>query len=385
MISLIREAARFDASESKSRRHVVRLKLQTLLAEARARSRFYAHDHKRIDALLEETDDDRFFDAFRGLRPVTREDLALGFDRITTDREIDRAALDAFVRAHPGGKGLLRTERGDHVVLPSVDAAVHVVDRARASARVVLLVLFRALFRAFVHAPRTLACLAPFRFFRRRARVVPASYAPSIGERLHRLVAPSVVSFVGENATGAYVGAFSGIARAFVRMLVRVMVITEGALTEALLARIAWARPDMLFGLPSRIEALALAKSAGAITLEPSVVYLTGERVGEDTARTIARAFPRAVLIETFGVAEIPAIATTCHACGALHVLEDLVHLETQDATGAPCRPGHVAARTYATALGNYTTPLIRYALESEVTPLPDAGCPLRTARIRIR
>ena len=70
MISLLRAANRFDASDAKTRRHVVRLKLTALLAEARARSRFYARDRQTMDALLTETDDDRFFETFRALRPL---------------------------------------------------------------------------------------------------------------------------------------------------------------------------------------------------------------------------------------------------------------------------------------------------------------------------
>lgn len=385
MISLFREAVRFDASEPQRRRHVIRLELASLIAEARSRSRFYARDRQVMDALLEEPEDDRFFDAFRALRPVTRADLVTSFDRITTDREIDRAAVTAFTRTHPDGAGMLRTERGDHVVFGAERDELRVVDRARTTARVAMLVLFRALLRAMRHAPRTLA-LVPFlhALFPRAYRRAQSPHTPSLARRIRRFFLPGALVFASDGTLRAYTAALSGATRGLFRALTDLHLVREEALSEETLACIAWQRPELVFGRPRRIEALAEAQLAGTLRIDPLVICFRAEP-SERARALVARAFPRAVVVVTYGTREIRAIATTCHECGALHVLEDLCYLELLDAHGQPSRPNRPANKVYATPLRNYTTPLLRYEVTDEITLLPDAGCSLRTARIRVR
>ena len=397
MISLLRAANRFDASDAKTRRHVVRLKLTALLAEARARSRFYARDRQTMDALLTETDDDRFFETFRALRPLEKSELVESFDRIATDREIDLAAIEAWDRTHPDGTGVFRTSRGDHQIIKTSGTSgttVYIVDRVANIKRVMATVLFRALFRTLFRTGAWLV-LVPFlrplyRLFRKR--VTPrtpkkpvAPYRPSLGARLLRFIRPSLVVFVHRGNRSVYRGTTSSSQPLVVRMIVDIHLVSHEEPLATILARTQWQQPELIFGLPSRVEWLARAQIEGSLAIDPVAVYVGGETFHPELRETLRVAWPNALVLNTYGATETKAIATACHECGELHVLEDFVYLELEDEHGRPVGVGEPAARVYCTGLLNQTTPVVRYAMTDVIERLPDAGCKLRTARIRVR
>jgi phenylacetate-CoA ligase len=71
---------------------------------------------------------------------------------------------------------------------------------------------------------------------------------------------------------------------------------------------------------------------------------------------------------------ELGTIALQCPESENLHVQAEFVLLEVLDAAGRPCRPGETG-RVVVTALHNFATPLIRYALGDYATVAGPCAC----------
>lgn len=376
MIGAIRDARRFEASDDATRRRVTRARLCALLVEARARSRFYARDRRTIEALLDAPDDEAFFSAFRALHPLERRDLAESLARITTDREIDRASVEAFARTAEGATDAMRTARGDHRVFETdyaPGAPIRVVDRAASIARTRAVVLHRTLFSPLARA-RALLALVPVLHALVRPRRGTSAFTPTLRDHVARWLVPSIVVI---GAKGAH-RSFHPLARGAGPRTHRLALEDEDALD-----RLAWLAPRVLVGAPGHLAHVVDACARGRVRLAPSVVSVIGV-LDAPQRDAIARTMPGARLVESLGAEGSRPIATTCATCGALHLHEDLAYVELLSREDAPVGEGEIAAKVRYTDLHNVTTPLIRLELGLRLERLPDVGCRARTMRVRV-
>ncbi|MFO0724661.1 MAG: AMP-binding protein [Myxococcota bacterium] len=146
-------------------------------------------------------------------------------------------------------------------------------------------------------------------------------------------------------------------------------------------------RPHYLHGYATFVEALAHERSEGRLAIDPEFISLGSEPVSIHARQSIARAFPRAQIVETYGATEALAMANQCSA-GRLHVNEDLVILEPVDASGRPVPVGERSDKVYVTNLMNHAQPLLRYEIGDSVTILDDecpCGSPMRSIRVEGR
>lgn len=143
-------------------------------------------------------------------------------------------------------------------------------------------------------------------------------------------------------------------------------------------------RPHYIHGYATFVEALAHERSAGRLAIDPEFVSLGSEPVTTSGRETIAKAFPRAQIVETYGATECLAIANQC-AAGRLHVNEDLAILEAVDAAGRPVPVGQRSDKVYLTNLVNHVQPLLRYEISDAITIMPGdcpCGSPMTSIRI---
>jgi phenylacetate-coenzyme A ligase PaaK-like adenylate-forming protein len=397
MLSRFREAARFDAADAVTRRALVRGRLEAMLRWCRDESPFYARYADAIDAVLAEPDNERFFAAYAGLPALTKQHMVDDFDALMTDRELSRARVEAFDAEHGDGLGILETARGAHQAIKTSGTSgtmVFVVDSVRCIKEVMSLLLFRALLRVLYQTgmwPVFLPFMRPLYRLARRLRrgavegAAPTPLPPSVGERLARFFRPSLLVFVHRGNRSVYRGTTSHSQPLWVRLLMHIRVLSHEETLNTILRRTQWQQPEFIFGLPSRIGWLARAQLRGELRIDPLAVYVGGETLHAELLDLYKRAWPRTVVINTYGATETKGMATACAECGELHVLEDIVHLELYDAQGGPVAAGDVADQVFCTGLWNRVTPVLRYAMTDRIEVLPDAGCRWRTQRIRVR
>ena len=398
----IRDARRFDRLETKERLTQVRERLQSLLAYCVAESAHYRDLRGQIEPLLGERDDARFFAGFAALPPLTKDQLVHDFERVVTDPELTLSRVQGFDSEHTDGLGVLETSRGAHQVLKTSGTSgtlVYVVDRVDTIKQVMSLLLYRALVRVLVTArmwPVLLPLVRPFfRLFRGLLRGAPPRHgapgtkpvpplAPGLLERVTRFFQPSILVFVHRGNRSVYRGTTAHSQPLWARLLLHVRVLSHEESLETILARAGWQQPEFMFGLPSRIEWLARAQLEGRLAIDPLAVYVGGETLHAELLDLFRKAWPRSVVINTYGATETKAIATACGECGELHVLEDIVHLELYGEGGRPLQEGEFAHDVYCTGIWNRVLPVVRYAMTDRIQLLGDIGCAWRTRRIRV-
>jgi phenylacetate-coenzyme A ligase PaaK-like adenylate-forming protein len=360
----LRQARAFDRASPEERRRLVRGKIERVARTALERSRRYAGERGApLARMLAAASDDAFFSAFAELAPLRKADLIADFDQICTDPEVTLARVAALDAAHPNGDAVLRTRRGTYNIKKTSGTSgkiVYQVDTLASQRTIMTLLIERALVRTLTHVGGV-AMLVPFP---RRARLV---------------------IFVHRGNRSVYQSATSQGAPRWARAFLDAHIVEHDASLDEILARVERVKPELLFGLPSRIEWLARAQAAGKLRIEPRVVFIGGETFHESFAQACTRAWPHCAIINTYGMTETKAIATACPECRELHLCEDIVHLELLDERGAPCEPDREAARVFATSLWNFTVPILRYEIEDRIVLLADAGCRRRSRRIRVR
>ncbi|MFO0696326.1 MAG: hypothetical protein U0230_22360 [Polyangiales bacterium] len=396
MLAGLLEANAFDHADDATRRRATMERLRELVRHVLAHSRFYARDRAILETLLGETEPERFFALYRQVKPLTKDDLVDSFDALVTDPALPKAKVKAFDEAHGDGKAVLESSDGPCQVLKTSGTSgkvVYVVDRVSNIRTVMSVLLFRTLVRVLWVA-RMWPVLLPFgrplyRLFRGRHGLprrgsLSTVHRPTLGARIARFFRPAVLVFVHRGNRSVYRGTTSFSQPLWTRLLLGVHVLSHEESLTGILARTQWLDPEFVFGLPSRIEWLARAKIAGEIAIDPLAIYVGGETLHDDLKSLFRRAWPHALLINTYGATETKAIATACAECGELHLLEDIVHVELYDAEGRPTAAGSAAEQVFVTSLRNEVLPVLRYAMTDRVVPLPDAGCRWRTRRIRV-
>ncbi|MDP6952364.1 MAG: AMP-binding protein, partial [Alphaproteobacteria bacterium] len=131
---------------------------------------------------------------------------------------------------------------------------------------------------------------------------------------------------------------------------------------DALLDRLIEEEPEYLTAHPYTL--LGLLDESERTGLRPArlqKVRTLGEAL-EPRIREKARRLWNVPVIDLYGAMEVGFIALQCPESEGLHVMAEGVLLEVVDDAGEPCAPGTVG-RVVVTALENYASPLIRYAL----------------------
>lgn len=392
-IGEMREANRFDHAEPEVRRANVVERLRALVAHALASSEFYRRDRAVLESLVVEHDEERFLRQFRDVTPLQKHELTSSFDTIVTDESLTLERCAGFDASHAAGDAVLTDGRGEAVQVIKTSGTsgtvVYIVDRVANIRRVMTTVLFRALFR---YAFRTglLAYFLPFarpllRLFRRSPGVKKRRHgALSFGERLARFARPAVLVFVHRGNRSVYRGTTKHSQPWFVRPIAHIELVSHESSLDTILDRTEEIDPEFIFGLPSRLEWLARAQLRGELAIDPLAIYVGGETLRSDLVDLFTAAWPRAHVVNTYGATETKVIAIACPECRELHLLEDVVHLELYREDGTETGVGETADHVYATALRNQLLPVFRYAMTDRIVPLADAGCRIRTRRIRV-
>lgn len=373
-------ASRFDQLSGPRRRAAVRRELEALVRHCLAHARHYDHDALR-SLVASGMSDDEFFARWRAVPVLSKSDLVEHFDALCTDPEITRQRVEAFDRENATGDASLMTSRGPHTVKKTSGTSgkvVYTVDTLETQRRVMALLLMRALFRVLWRR-RALSLVLPGA---RQVRV--ALSRRGVGRRRALGRVPLLV-FVHRGNRSVYQGASGRSLPLFARALASVDIVSHEESLTTLIDRAARREPELIYGLPSRIEWLARAQERGELDLDPEAVYVGGETLYPEIRDRLRRAWPNAAIINTYGTTETKPIAIACPECHELHLCEDLVFLELLDEDGEEIVAGQTAARVLATSLWNKTVPVLRYELADRIELLDDAGCRVRTRRIRVR
>jgi protein-S-isoprenylcysteine O-methyltransferase Ste14/phenylacetate-coenzyme A ligase PaaK-like adenylate-forming protein len=394
-LGLIRRARRFDRLEPAGRRAQVRRRIEALVRACLDGSAFYRQRSAELLAQLLAADtNDRFFELFGQLPALGKADLAERFDAIVTDPEIRLERVAAFDREHPEGRSYLRTARGQHSVLKTSGTSgkiVYILDNAATQRGSVTLVLYRALLRV-LWRKRALHLIVPFgkplvaigRLILGRGRRPAGKLRRSFGQRLLQALRPSLLVFVHRGNRSVYRSATGKTLPLWMRLIVNIEIISHEESLQSILEKTEALQPELIFGLPSRIEWLARAQQKGELAIAPAFVYAGGETLHPNLVELFRDAWPGCAVINTYGATETKPIALACAQCGELHVCEDLVYLELLDEQGGDAPAGAPAARVLATGLWNHVVPVLRYEMTDVIVPLDDAGCDWRTRRIRV-
>jgi phenylacetate-CoA ligase len=126
----------------------------------------------------------------------------------------------------------------------------------------------------------------------------------------------------------------------------------SGRALEAAVRRINAFRPRLLMCYPSTLNVLCCHLEERGLRLRIGALLVSGEML-TDAGRERAERVLGLPVYQAYGSCELGDAASTCPDCGALHVHDENVILETEAGTGA----------LLATDLTNRATPLIRYRI----------------------
>lgn len=126
--------------------------------------------------------------------------------------------------------------------------------------------------------------------------------------------------------------------------------------------------PNVISGPASVLKLLAQQAAQGKLTARPKRLISYAEVLYPEDREYLQRVF-RAEVHEIYKATE-GAIAMSCRV-GSLHINEDLVAVETLDASGRPTAAGEPCHRLVVTDLHKMSVPIIRYALNDIITISP--------------
>lgn len=124
-------------------------------------------------------------------------------------------------------------------------------------------------------------------------------------------------------------------------------------------------QPDLVSAFSFGLARLLPAKKSGELTVKPSALLGGGEVFPDEVRAALREAFGCSVL-NSYGACETGAIALDCRH-ERLHVIEDVLKLESVDAAGRPVPDGEIGEAVLVTQLYNRIVPVIRYRLEDRV------------------
>jgi phenylacetate-CoA ligase len=124
-------------------------------------------------------------------------------------------------------------------------------------------------------------------------------------------------------------------------------------------------RPKLLLGYAGALHAFARYLNATGRKVRIPAVQATAEMLYPEWREAIAQAFGGPVY-ERYGTREVGDIAASCATCGGMHLNEENVVVDVDEATG----------ELHITDLTNYATPFVRYRIGDRGTLAePDPAC----------
>ena len=130
--------------------------------------------------------------------------------------------------------------------------------------------------------------------------------------------------------------------------------------------------PVMLTGYPSILAILAKEKLDGRLTIAPTLIASSAEKMAREVYELLRKAFDCPVL-DNYCSTEGGEIAMSCRE-GHLHLNEDWILLEPVDDNLKPVPPGQWSTGVLMTDLTNYVQPIIRYHV-SDCVKIDDKPC----------
>src|SRR5262249_54893381 len=156
---------------------------------------------------------------------------------------------------HPNGDGTITTRSGTYNVKKTSGTSgklVFQVDTLDVQREVSSLLVYRTLLRTLAHGNAFFA-------------LVPKPKRAAL------------VVFVHRGNRSVYQGATAQGAPAWARALLDIHIVSHDAALEQILDDVNRIAPAFLFGLPSRLEWLAMAQIAGKLRIAPAIVFAGGE------------------------------------------------------------------------------------------------------------
>ncbi len=132
---------------------------------------------------------------------------------------------------------------------------------------------------------------------------------------------------------------------------------------------------DVLMGIPSTIYKLCLESRDGNLSINPQVVYSSGEPLYAPIRKLIKETWPNTNIFNALASSE-GIYARNCAADSKeMHLNEDFCIVQPVDKDGRPTRAGETPEKLYFTNLICHTLPLIRYESPDQLVFL-DKQCP---------
>jgi phenylacetate-CoA ligase len=129
--------------------------------------------------------------------------------------------------------------------------------------------------------------------------------------------------------------------------------------------------PNILVGYASGIAELADFKITSGLNIVPKVIITSGEALSPAREQIITKAFGVRPF-NFYGATECLAMGASITESGKLDIFDDLLYLEAVDDQGKPVAKGELG-RVVITVLANTIFPLIRYAIDDEITLDPES------------
>lgn len=315
--------------------------LRSLLAVARTRSPWHARRLRGIDLERLTLED------LAELPPMTKEDLRTGFDELVTDRALTRARCRQHLQEIEASRKLY------------LDGRYVVTSTGGSTGEPTLIVADR---RDIARDARALARM--IQRWSSRAGVLPAGVTLAVVTSASpRYRSQHLYRFLPTLATH-FVSVFQP--------------------TEAIVAGLNRAHPNVLLVYPSLLPRLAHEAAAGRLAIRPELVLGGAEPLLPEHVAAVARAWGCPV-IEGWGTSETGLLALGSGFEPGMLVLEDSVIVEPVNRGGAPARPGELAEKVYVTPLFRRTLPLLRYELTDQVVLYTSpSACGSSFSRIRV-
>jgi putative adenylate-forming enzyme len=130
-------------------------------------------------------------------------------------------------------------------------------------------------------------------------------------------------------------------------------------------------RPEALAGYASIVALLAAEQLEGRLDIEPKIVFAGSEVLTAEAEQRMLDAWSIRPF-DVYASTETLMMAVSSPAHVGLHVLEDLVVLESVDERGRPVPAGTAGYKVLVTNLVNRAQPLIRYELSDSIVLAPE-------------
>lgn len=148
---------------------------------------------------------------------------------------------------------------------------------------------------------------------------------------------------------------------------------------DRIVAGIDTLQPDIVVGYSSMLHRLAMAQQDGQLNIRPKLVVAVSEPLLPEIRAAIVAAWDTRVL-NFWATTEGMTMAVSCGFGPGMHLNDDQLIIEPVDKDGKPVTAGVRAAKIYITNLINiHPLPLIRYEITDEVTLL-ESQCPCGSA-----